>query len=342
MNISPLFNHINIKPVKVGKVTNAKSYDLRCDTFQFSGKVKPVQWNEAKIQAIFDETYKKVIEQHKQTNPITRDLNLQKPTIKFEEEGLNAAAAYSFCDNTVSISTINLKEDYYLVALVDKNGEIKNSIVTLPKSQLKQTMTLIGKNYKNTKAIRLTDKEKEVYIKATLAHELRHFIQAHLMASTQDCKDTLAVSYNELYKDIKALQDDLKADGYENVVDLEERFKYSKNYQPKKILDKNSTLKFSLFSDDKRKWSIKDHMLQSELAGLKDEISSNENTEEYLALPQEVDAFNYRYEYLLTQLGKYDENFREDIMLAIASEVKTDAQLALDEMAKTGVKFIDE
>ena len=39
---------------------------------------------------------------------------------------------------------------------------------------------------KNATIIELTKEEQDLYIKSILAHELRHFIQDHLIASTEN------------------------------------------------------------------------------------------------------------------------------------------------------------
>jgi hypothetical protein len=70
--------------------------------------------------------------------------------------------------------------------------------------------------------------------------------------------------------------------------------------------------------------------------------NQDNNYEIYLSSTQEVDAYNYQYEYLLTQMSGYNDNFRENVMFGLCAILEADADLALETMHKTGGKFINE
>lgn len=321
--------------------SNIYSAEIKPDTFEYKTQIKP--WDERRTKALFDKTYNAVISQNIMVNPIVEKLSLTKPKIILTNSS-NSTAKYRFSDNTVELDLSHVKEDYFLCENKNANGT-KNPVGVLTKSQLDENLDEIRKTYPNLSTTKLTDKEKETYISTFMAHELRHFIQAHLMASCKDTHLILKEKHEALKNKIAQLIAEIEAEGESVDIDPQEKFSYSLSYKPKKLLDENSTFKFSMFKDDDRLWSIKDNFLASELRILDPSDSGNNkdnNYETYLSSAQEVDAYNYQYEYLLTQMSRYNDNFRENVMFGLCAILEADADLALETMHKTGGKFINE
>lgn len=309
---------------------------LPCDIFE--KRVQSTSWDEKKLQEIYDKTYDEVLRQHKIIFPEFDKLKLTKPKIELRNLDEETTASYTFSDNKISFNPKRLKEDYFSVDIIEE-GKIKQHISTLTSTQLKKSKSIIEKTYGKTTSTKLTDKEKEAYISSCLAHELRHFIQNHIIVSTSGASDIQKEEYIKLYREIKTTLSSLdkterKALGKFNI---DEIFKYVKRYKPKKLLSENTTLKYSIFDDDNRYWSVKNHLLISELERLRsEEFGVNEN---YLASCTEVDAYRYEYEFFLSQIGEFSDEYREDILCAIASELEFFANDTLNEMLAKGVNF---
>ncbi len=65
-----------------------------------------------------------------------------------------------------------------------------------------------------------------------------------------------------LFKTMKEMEDYIKTLQKEPV---KLDFSYSMNYKPKKIINDDNVLKFSIAKNDKRYWSTKEHILKAEL-----------------------------------------------------------------------------
>ena len=312
--------------------------DLPCDIFE--KRIESVAWDEKKLQEIYDKTYTEVMRQHKIIFLEFDKLKLTKPKIILKSLDSESAASYTFSDNTINFDPIHLKDDYYSVDILDEKGKIKQHIATLCATHLENSKELIKENYGDFKTTKLTNKEKEAYISACLAHEIRHFMQNHIIASTTGASKAQKEEYEKLYKEIKSTLSSLSKEERKALgkFDVKKVFGYVKKYRPKKQLDENTTLKYSIFQEDDRYWSVKNHLLMSEIARLKSDEESSIN-ENYLASCTEVDAYRYEYEFFLSQIGKFGDDFREDILCAIAAELEFNANDTLNEMLKKGVNF---
>lgn len=323
---------LSLKPTK-------RKEELPCDIFE--KRIECVSWDEKKLQEIFDKTYTKVIRQHKIILPEIGKINLQKPNIELKAINNSAAASYTFSDNTISFNPLNLKEDYYSIDFLDKKGKIKKHIATATESQVSSTK-IPKKGFKKASYTKLTNKEKEVYVATMLAHELRHFIQNHIIASTAVASDMQKDEYNKIYNKIKEIVSTLNEKEIEILgnFDVEKIFCYAKNYKPKELLDENTVLRYSILDENDRCWSIKKHLLMSEIERLENENSGINDA--YFANCNEVDAYQYEYEFFLSQIGEFSNDFREDILCAIACELETTAKDALAKMLAKGVNFENE
>lgn len=335
-----------ILPISSIKSSNIASFSFKgakrkdvipCDVFQ--KRIQGVLWNEKKLQEIFDKTYAEVVRQHKIIVPEFQKLKLTKPKIELTPIDEFTAASYAFSNNLIKFDPSHLKEDYYSVDFIDEQGNIKEHAGTLTASQAR-VLGNIEKRYKNATYTKLTDKEKEAYIASCLAHELRHFVQNHLIASSATASDIQKSEYLKLYEEIKSVIATLNEEEKKDLgdYDVEKTFSYIRNYKPKTLLDENTLLKYSIFKEDSRYWSIQNHLLASEIQRLN---SENEFVVDdvYKAMPTEVDAYRYQYEFFLSQIGKFDDNFRENFLCAMACELETYADATLSEMLAKGVCF---
>lgn len=303
-----------------------KSSALRQNTSVQSGQnVAAVgAFDDKRIQAIYDKTYAAVMAQ----NPITKELNIQKPLLNFNG-GKNGALATYICGvNEIKVQNKDFfKNDVYLCKMTDANGEIidmqvlgQNDIEDFKKRNL--DVRIVPE--------KLTDGEKELYISSVFAHELRHCIQSHLLLSTEGCKDEYKKEFQELKDSLGKLSDmkkelaELEGKPYipgEEDMELQ-KLSYGLNYTPKKVFDENSLFKFSLSPEDNRYWSIKEHLLS--------ESRQCKENGEYYKDPLEIDAHNYQCEFLLTHArkgskGALRENIKDGLMLAIRLNAQDDA-----------------
>ncbi len=322
--------HFSFKGAKRKDVT---PYDV------FQKRIQGVLWNDKKLQEIFDKTYAEVIRQHKIIVPEFQKLKLTKPKIVLTSIDDFTTASYAFSNNTVKFNYTHLKEDYYSVDFMDEKGNIKEHVGTLTASQAR-SLEKIEKRYKDAKYTKLTDKEKETYISSCLAHELRHFIQNHIIASTTNALDIQKEGHLRLYEEIKRVIATLDEEERKELgdYDVEETFSYIRAFNPKEFLEENTLLKYSIFKEDNRYWSVKNHLLASELERLSNE-SEFPIDDIYKSSASEVDAYRYQYEFFLSQIGKFNDDYRENFLCAIASELEAYADYTLDEMLAKGVNF---
>ncbi len=288
-------------------------------------------WNKERLEKIYDEVWNSVT----RNVPETKELNIEKPKFIFEEnpESKGAQAAYNFINNSVTFNTNNL-EDYYLHATKDKDGNIDNLINTLNDSASQATFERDKKDFPNIERIKLTDAEKELYLRGAIAHELRHCIQEHLMASTKGCAEIQRAQYQKVVDDIG----DIDLSGLDENLRNKLDFSYFKNYKPKKLLNKDMKLKFSMAKSDKRYISVKDHYLK--------DVTDDMQHKAYESSPLEMDANNFAFEYLLRYAksapGSKTANARDEIFLGIVNSFDIDVDYALQTMGQYGFKPLIE
>ncbi len=349
MNIN--FLNFGINPIQNAQPTriqgSAKTFEVKKDTFEknvnFTGINSPdSNWNKARIREIYDKTYEQVIRQ----NPIVKELNIQKPELlfTFDEWNNEAIAAYTVLLNAIEI-TNNLKEDCYLITMADKKGKATSPIAFAPESKIGTQQMLYGKN-PNVKFIKLNDNEKEKFVSAVLAHEMRHCIQEHLLLSTEGCEDYLA-SAKEAAKEAQeslnyCIEEDIAAGKRPAKTDREYArcLSYMVNYEPKKILSPDTKLNFSLNPKDKRALSVVRHLLPT--AGPDNRI--NQVNDAYYAQPFEIDAYNYEYEFLNSLIANRSifDTSRDDVLQALAKLFDGNAQLGIKNMQKSGFAPFDK
>ena len=271
-------------------------------------------WNNKRIEAIYDKTYEAVMAQ----NPITQELNIKKPALNFknpDEKEEDTIASYRTGMGEIAVYAGNfLANDIYLCKFTDENNEPVDIKISTREDIDKYLQN--PSEYKLT-TDKLTDSEKELYISSIFAHELRHCIQKHLIASTDGCKDEYKKEledYKKTLEELTSLKKELaeaKGEPYVSSDDDEDlkKLNYGLNYKPKKIFDRNMTFKYSLLPSDNRYWSVNDHL--HALSSKKKEDYDNN----YYSDPLEIDAYNYEREFMLTQADAYPAaNLRKEIV----------------------------
>ena len=106
---------------------------------------------------------------------------------------------------------------------------------------------------------------------------------------------------------------------------------YYKSYKPKKMLDENTMLKFSIFPDDNRYLSVKEHFL----ANLKNKIGGTEDSEtEYYSEPMEIDAYNFTSEFIIYSGTK--PGIRKDVLIGLGLIPKIQAKIGFEHLKENG------
>ena len=326
---------------------------LTADTFQKSKVAKSDsqaceeignRFSEQKIRHIFDEVYSDVIKTITKSNPVLNEIRFKKPEILFSdgEELSQTQASYSFNDNVLNINKKIIDNDYFFICRKDENGSISQifgNVIFGDDSDL-----LLGKikeDVPDAQTVKLTDDVKELYLSSVLAHELRHFVQSHLMASTDECYQIYKEAIYEKKKEIdEASQEIISLSKEIQEIDPEfvtpqiemTDFSYALNYKPQKILDKDTTIKFSILPDDTSFLSVRENLLPDEIDGLQGIGRTDESSyEEYLSSMIEIDAFNFQSEYLLKISGDKNKEVRNDVLCALYCN--------LSSLVETGLAF---
>lgn len=270
------------------------------DTFQKNevDKTKEVElhplrkegWDEIRFQKLYDEVY----DDTAKLNPIIEELNFKKPKSVFSyDPKMTGRLNYNFTNNTITFNMNKLKGDYYFCFLKDKNDKMCMYCGIHNEKQIKADISKIQRSYPDYKfeKIKLTDIEKEAFVKANIIHEIRHSVQSHLAASTKGCKDKLKDFLVGVFEQTKKSEEDYS------------QIEYLNNFVPKKIILEDKKLKYSLNPDDCRYLSTQDHIYDYTI---KLAYNINDRTL-YYSSPMEADSTNHEYEYfeILRNSPKY-------------------------------------
>jgi len=335
-NINPIQN-AGAKNVSYPKVKNGPVFDVfQKSDVSFKGVSQSYGWSKARICSVYDKTYEDVIK----LNPIVKELNMEKPDVLFPTEWPypGALTAYNIVFNTIEVAP-ELSEDYYILVIRDSKGNIATAGRFASESTVKAQQDFI-KKHKNLEYIKLNDCEKEKLISALMAHELRHCIQDHMLLSTEGCEEHLnAVKRQAKSAKIVFLSNITRDKAFgrkPNKIDLyySERPDYILNYEPKKMLNRGTVLKFSMDPRDKKAFSVVEHFLPT--ADFDTRI--NQITNEYYAQPFEIDAYNFEYEYLARLMNKKSiaDNSRPDVVRAMTSVFRYNTNLGKSLMQING------
>lgn len=285
-------------------------------------------------------------------NPILKNVKLEKPKIEISSNpNFAGVASYNFPTNTVAISEKILKEDLFLCYTEDTNSQKTITLGVFTNDKLEEEV----KTYKElnipTKTIKLNEKEKEFFIASSLAHETRHFLQSHLIASADGLSEKfrqeqleavedynrMVTSYNEALKDIQYQADEAKSLGDPIPVEIKEIIdtqkplsymdaKYGQNYKPRNSLDPNTMFKFSILPQDKRAMTIENLY---DATHKKIITKTPQTKKDYLSNLLEIDAYNYGFEHICATRKKYAEGVRQIVFQGIANDAQRSSVLGL-------------
>ena len=301
-----------------------------------------------RIEKLYNETYGEVLNVMGKTNPIINSLNLSKPELLIEKyEQSDKGGGYSFTENSIGISEKVFDNSTYVIGTLDEIGKLERYIGMSSEKDKQKKLLEAQQQNEHAILIKLTQEEQDIYVKATLAHEIRHFIQSHLIASTADCGEKQKAAISKVLKpatdELKKLKEEYiklcEEAGIEPSKDIKnERPQYYEIYQPKTILPQDTKLKFSLFADDNRYWSVNDHLFNSQLANCdgKGVVDFDNN---YYGNALEIDAYNFQKEFLYT-FANDKQNTRKEIILAFSIEAATATEKGIDLLQKSGKDFI--
>lgn len=336
--LNPLANNVK-QTTQFGISKNT----LTADTFQKSKVEKSDshaceeignRFSEQKILQIFDEVYSDVIKITTKTNPVLNEIRFKEPKILFidGEEANQTIASYSFNDNVLKVNKKIIDNDCFLICQKDENGSIESVFGNINLGDdVDIHLEEIKEDVPDAVAVKLTDDEKELYLRSIFAHELRHFVQSHMMASTDECYQIFKDSHYEKKKQIDEIYQDI-INLNKEILEINPDFvatpiemvdcSYALNYIPKKILDKDTALKFSILPDDTRFLSVRNNLLPDEINGLQGIGRTDESSyEEYLSSIIEIDAFNFQSEYLLKISGDENKEVRNDVLCSLYSNL---------------------
>ena len=160
--------------------------------------------NKQKIQKLYDEAYTDILDFMTKANPVISKLNLTKPDFQVEKfKDPKKGGGYGFADNCIKIAEDIFDNCAYMIGTVDATGEIDGFMGLSSKEDKDRRLAECKKVDPNATLIELTDEEKEIYVKSAIAHEIRHFVQNHLIASTQNCGDKQKAGIDNFLKEVK-------------------------------------------------------------------------------------------------------------------------------------------
>ena len=318
-NFRPIFHNTICFKGKDKSSSPFRLRQLKTDVFERTtsliNKNKKVQEDSAEIEIkkTYDEVFSKICSHI----PVVKKLRITKPKLVFRENP-KATAAYNFPSNTIEIDPA-YKEDLYAYQIFDKDGNLIDCGISF-KNKIKKSFSKDKKI--NCKMIKLNPDEKKLYLKSILAHELRHWAQDHILASTKGCQEPYNYRINlinsllsaieeliEIAKANKSLNQNLKQ--YQTMLDESRKNNaYILGYAPKEFLDEDFMLETSILPYETKYWSIKDHFLPAALR------YSNSDEKEYSSNPLEIDAYYFQAEFMSDEKDS-KADIREDIFLAM-------------------------
>ena len=289
------------------------------------------------LQKLYNETYEEVLTDISKTNPEIKEIVLQKPSLKFIDfDSDTQESAYNFETNEIRLNN-SLSQKKYLISVKDKEGNILVSNFVNEnqlESEKKELKVLDIENYEIRE---LTKDEQDIYCKSIIAHELRHFVQEHLMAATKiigekhDKKAEEKISSIERMKEgyIQACKKEGKSPD-ENL--LSENTTLYNGYKQSKIFPQNTTFKFSSNQNDNRYWSIEEDFWTRT-----NHYMSLDGGDNYFPRPTEIDAFNYELEYFNKIRKNY--NLSTDFISEFTKLQKENIEKGLKSLERTGFTF---
>lgn len=296
---------------------------------------------EARIYKLYDEVYDEVLADMVKTNPVIEELNLEKPKLLIENySDEEDKGVYNFASNSISLSRSFVDNNYtYALVSRDADGELNDFFGFSTDKSLEDDLQTLSEddNIAEPEVMSLSQEEQDLVLKETFAHELRHFVQLHLIASVEGCREPHIEMTDLRLQRIKESQEEYLAACEEAGIEPREDLlkpmpDYYKNYQPKKMLPSDTLLKLSKDEEDNRYLSVKEHLFASEM---KDAERQGDN---YLSSTLEIDAYNYGYEYVMSNLSK--PGIRDEVIIGLIIGSQKHVQLGTELMRSDGADFI--
>ena len=289
------------------------------------------------LEKLYNETYEEVLTDISETNPAIKEIILQKPNLNFIDFDSNTQeAAYNFETNEIRLNN-SLCQKKYLISVKDKEGNILVSNFVNENQLESETKELKVLEIENYEIRELTKYEQDIYCKSIIAHELRHFVQEHLMAATKTIGEKHDKKAEEKITSIERMKEGYiqacKKEGKtpdENL--LRENTTIYNGYKQNKIFPQNTTFKFSSNKNDNRYWSI-----EEDFWTLTNYYMSLESGDNYFPRPTEIDAFNYELEYFNKHSNKL--NLSEDFISEFTKKQKENIEKGLKSLEATGFTF---
>ncbi len=286
-----------------------------------------------RIQKIYDEIYDEIIELCTLGNAYVKEIGIEKPTLKFTNRMQKGTqATYKFTDNYIKVNTNILEKDMYLIVLKGEEGKPDRPIDLKQEDKITKRLLKLEKHDIPYKLIKLTDAEKEALLKVILAHEIRHCVQNHVILSTDCIREEYKTAISKTKDNIDAFEKEyglfiklLEKFGKETSIEI--NCNYALNFEPKKVLDKDTAFKFSIDEEDKRGISVKDGLFidMSKTLDIKTPKKySNDHTN-----PCELDAYNFEYEYLKKVKEKENGEIRKEVMDAVVGFAENNNKLLI-------------
>lgn len=268
----------------------------------------------ANAKKIYDEVFFEVTRLNNLVNPIFKDIKINKPELNIDNNS-EEELVYRQSDNTINVNLKYLKSKQYLIAQYDELGRIISTCGILPEYEVKKNLALNP----DMQAVLLTEDEKELYLKSSFAHELRHCIQTHFILSCDKANEVIKKPIIERINEIKDLIEELKnlkGGNWEHECPSH----YYLTYKPKKLLAKNSVIKKSLSQKNKECWSaIK---FAKATINYPEGNKDDKFYEQYFSNPIEIDAYNFESEFFLYSAQNYKgKKIRNEIVLSIYSDL---------------------
>ena len=310
------------------------------------------KYNLKDIQKLYDDVLQDSLKIQAFSTPIINKLKLEKPSIRIAPDSdMTGIASYAFVSNTISISEKFLNSDLYLCYSEDKQTGTIIPFGIYQEASLKKEIEALGEYNFQPKSLKLTEQEKELYIASSLAHETKHFIQSHLIASTAGLSEKylqeqiaegekyneFVLKYNENFKQIQDCVEDCRKKGIEVIPELLDiiatqkpkqlvNTSYAKKYLPNTLINQNNPIKFSILLEDTRTITPKDLY---EASKQKQTNPNPNNDDAYYSNLVEIDAYYHAFEYLLSVEKKYTVGIRKIVLEALLENTQRSALIGI-------------
>ncbi len=228
--------------------------------------------NKLRINKLYDRTYSTFVKD----NPIISKLNYKKPKIRINKIDESCSARYGFTNNTIEVNKKGINSPYIGVIVDKKYGTIAGFELISSEKELPD----IKEKYKDSDyeicAVNELNGDEEALLIATyFAHELRHSLQEHILASTKGSSDKFLNAKSksakkrndfwhevyDIYKEANFQKEEDFQESNEPMIEdgIEPPFKtleelnaflqdppfedYILNYKPKKLIENDKILK---------------------------------------------------------------------------------------------------